>query len=40
MGLLELRELMMGGEMLLPSITTCYMALERIRELQRQERGS
>ncbi|KAI3436829.1 hypothetical protein D9Q98_006239 [Chlorella vulgaris] len=39
-GLPELRELMMGGEMLLPSITTCYMALERIRELQRQERGS
>ena len=39
-GLPELQGLMLGGEMLLPSIATCYMALERIQEqLRRQQHG-
>ncbi|EFN58472.1 hypothetical protein CHLNCDRAFT_140491 [Chlorella variabilis] len=35
-GLPELRSLMLGGEMLLPSITTCFWAMERIQELRQQ----
>ena len=30
-GLPELRALMMGGDMLLPSVATCFLALERLR---------
>jgi hypothetical protein len=32
--LTELRGLMLGGEMLLPSVATCYMALERLQQLE------
>jgi hypothetical protein len=32
MPLEEFRALMLGGDMLLPSITTGYMALDRLRE--------
>ena len=30
-GLPELRALMTGGDMLLPSVATCFLALERLR---------
>ena len=29
----QLRGIMTSGEMLLPSVTTCYMALERLHEM-------
>lgn len=31
-GLPELRRLMLSGDMLLPSVTTCFLALERLQE--------
>lgn len=34
MPLPELRRLMRSGDMLLPSVATCFWALERIQELQ------
>ena len=30
-GLAELRALMTGGDMLLPSVATCFLALDRLR---------
>lgn len=33
MSVAELRALMLGGDMLLPSITTCFLALERLQGL-------
>lgn len=33
MGLPELRRIMVGGDMLLPSVATCFLALDRLREL-------
>ena len=29
----ELRRLMLGGDMLLPSVATCFLALERLQQL-------
>lgn len=29
----KLKELMFSGEMLLPSVTTCFLALERLKRL-------
>ncbi len=31
-GLPELRRLMLSGDMLLPSVTTCFLALERLQQ--------
>lgn len=33
--LTELRRLMLGGDMLLPSVATCFLALERLQQLGR-----
>lgn len=35
-GLPELRRLMVSGDMMLPSVATCFLALERIQEEQQQ----
>lgn len=36
-GLPELRRLMLSGDMLLPSVATCFLALERIQQRQQRE---
>lgn len=29
----QLRNIMVSGDMMLPSVTTCYLALDRLRDL-------
>ena len=38
-GLPELRRLMLSGDMLLPSVATCYLALERLEARQQRHEG-
>ena len=38
-GLTELRRLMVSGDMLLPSVATCFLALERLQAQQQGQQG-